>query len=147
MSVGRPLGPINIRDTYQRHRMFGCMDASLRNIAQLWDHTLLKNYQLFQTDRNLRPVWLDKSWQVLWNWNDHNQNHGIELHQDYCKTYSPRDPITSLSFGRGGVLTSGRWRCFDHGRRLPTGVFSRRICAANLGAVEAKWYKVVCMLA
>ena len=74
--------------------------------AKLWDATLMKNYSAFQ-NRDLRPVWLDKSWQVLWNWNDHNANHGIEPHSDLASTYSLRDPITSLSFGHGGVLTLG----------------------------------------
>ena len=67
----------------------------------------MKNYSAFQ-NRDLRPVWLDKSWQVLWNWNDHNANHGIEPHSDLSFTYSLVDPITSLSFGHGGVLTLGR---------------------------------------
>ena len=74
--------------------------------AKLWDATLLKNFETFQ-NRNLRPIWLDKSWQALWNWNDHNQGHGIDVHADVCSTYSRLDPITSLSFGRGGVLTLG----------------------------------------
>ena len=74
--------------------------------ARLWDDTLLKNYEKFQ-NRDLRPVWLDKSWQALWNWNDHNQGHGIDLHSDYSDTYSSLDPITSLSFGHGGALTLG----------------------------------------
>ena len=74
--------------------------------AKLWDATLLKNFEMFQ-NRNLRPIWLDKSWQALWNWNDHNQGHGIDVHADVCSTYSRLGPITSLSFGRGGVLTLG----------------------------------------
>ena len=74
--------------------------------ARLWDATLLRNYEEFQ-NRSLRPVWLDKSWQALWNWNDHNQGHGIDLHSDKSDTYSSLDPITSLSFGHGGVLTLG----------------------------------------
>ena len=44
-------------------------------------------------------------WQAVWNWNDHNQGHGIALHPDECDTYSSWDPITSFSFGHGGVLT------------------------------------------
>ena len=74
--------------------------------ARLWDATLLKNYEKFE-NRSLRLVWLDKSWQALWNWNDHTQGHGIDLHSDYSDTYSRLDPITSLSTGRGGVLTLG----------------------------------------
>ena len=77
--------------------------------ANLWDATLMKNYSAFQ-NRDLRPVWLDKSWQVLWNWNDHNANHEIEPHSDLSFTYSLVDPITSLSFGHGGVLTLGTKR-------------------------------------
>ena len=72
--------------------------------AKLWDATLLKNFATFD-NRNLRPIWLDKSWQAVWNWNDRNQGHGIALHADACDTYSSLDPITSFSFGRGGVLT------------------------------------------
>ena len=66
----------------------------------------MKNYEAFQ-NRDLRPTWLDKSWQVLWNWNDHNKNHGISPHSDESATYSNVDPITSFSFGHGGVLTLG----------------------------------------
>ena len=73
---------------------------------KLWDATLMKNYEAFQ-NRDLRPTWLDKSWQVLWNWNDHNQGHSISPHSDESATYSFWDPITSFSFGHGGVLTLG----------------------------------------
>ena len=58
-------------------------------------------------NRTLRPIWLDMSWQALWNWNDHMQGHGIDLHSDASRTYRSLDPILSLSFGRGGVLTLG----------------------------------------
>ena len=72
--------------------------------AKLWDATLLKNFDAFQ-DRALRPIWQNKSWQAVWNWNDRNQGHGIALHADECTTYRSSGPITSFSFGRGGVLT------------------------------------------
>lgn len=71
--------------------------------AKLFDATLHRNFQAFGTA--VEPVWFRKSWQVVWNLNDDNQNHGIEPHADVCRTYSPGDPITSFSFGRGGVLT------------------------------------------
>ena len=80
------------------------MWAAGDRLAELWDATLLKNFKMFK-DSKQRPIWLDKSWQAVWNWNDHNQGHGIHLHQDICDTYSSSDPITSFSFGRGGVLT------------------------------------------
>ena len=35
------------------------------------------------------------------------QGHGIDLHSDASRTYRSLDPILSLSFGRGGVLTLG----------------------------------------
>ena len=99
--------------------------------AKLWDATLLKNFEM-SPNRNLRPTWLDKSWQAVWNWNDHLQGHGIELHADECATYCSRGPITSFSFGRGGVLTivplqrktsdknvvSREWRCFGDVRQV-----------------------------
>ena len=66
----------------------------------------MKNYEAFR-NRDLRPTWLDKSWQVVWNWNDHNQGHSISPHSDESSTYSFGDPITSFSFGHGGVLTLG----------------------------------------
>ena len=44
---------------------------------------------------------------MLWNWNDHNQNYGINPHPDKSATYSSVDPTTSFSFGHGGVLTLG----------------------------------------
>ena len=57
-------------------------------------------------NRTLRPVFGWRS-RALWNWNDHNQGHSIDLHADERTTYRSSDPILSLSFGRGGVLTLG----------------------------------------
>eukprot|EP00435_Cladocopium_sp_Y103_P036203 s1794_g9.t1 len=37
--------------------------------------------------------------------NNHNEKHHIDPHQDLSKTYWHGDPITSFSFGHGGVLT------------------------------------------
>ena len=92
-------------DAHQKHvPTSSAVWQSGSRFAKLWDATLMKNFEAFQ-NRDPRPIWLDKSWQVLWNWNDHNANHGIELHSDICGTYSCVDPIASLSFGRGGVLT------------------------------------------
>ena len=62
------------------------------------------NFGKFQ-NQHQRPIWLDKSWQAVWKWNDYLQGHGIQLHADECATYCSRDPITSFSFGRGGLLT------------------------------------------
>jgi len=56
-----------------------------RNFARLWDATLLSNFACFE-NRDVRPVWLHKSWQALWNWNDHMQGHSIDPHVDYAKT-------------------------------------------------------------
>eukprot|EP00438_Fugacium_kawagutii_P030131 Skav207857 [mRNA] locus=scaffold3511:13879:14532:+ [translate_table: standard] len=74
--------------------------------AKIWDATLVRNYDMFRS-REFRPIWLDIAWQVFWNWNEHNQGHGIEPHPDESELYSWLDPITSLSFGHGGVLTLG----------------------------------------
>ena len=94
-------------DAHQKHvPTSSAMWQAGRRFAKLWDATLMKNYEAFQ-NRDLRPTWLDKSWQVLWNWNDHNKNHGISPHSDASATYSNVDPITSFSFGHGGVLTLG----------------------------------------
>ena len=72
--------------------------------VKVWNATLSEHYEHLYP----RPVWLDKSWQVVWNWTDRNQIHGIPLHHDKCGTYNSRDPITSLSFHHGGgVLTLG----------------------------------------
>ena len=94
-------------DAHQKHvPTSSAMWQAGSRFEKLWDATLMKNYEAFQ-NRDLRPTWLDKSWQVLWNWNDHNQNHGISPHSDASATYSNVDPITSFSFGHGGVLTLG----------------------------------------
>ena len=94
-------------DAHQKHvPTSSAMWKAGSRFEKLWDATLMKNYEAFQ-NRDLRPTWLDKSWQVLWNWNDHNQNHGISPHSDESATYSNVDPITSFSFGHGGVLTLG----------------------------------------
>ena len=94
-------------DAHQKHvPTSSSMWNAGNRFEKLWDATLMKNYAAFQ-NRDMRPIWLDKPWQVLWNWNDHNQNHGISPHSDESFTYSNVDPITSLSFGHGGVLTLG----------------------------------------
>ena len=94
-------------DAHQKHvPTSSAMWQAGSRFEKLWAATLMKNYEAFQ-NRDLRPTWLDKSWQVLWNWNDHNQNHGISPHSDASATYSNVDPITSFSFGHGGVLTLG----------------------------------------
>ena len=94
-------------DAHQKHvPTSSAMWKAGSRFEKLWDATLMKNYEAFQ-NRDLRPTWLDKSWQVLWNWNDHNKNHGIIPHSDESATYSNVDPITSFSFVHGGVLTLG----------------------------------------
>ena len=100
-------------DAHQKHvPTSSAMWNAGSRFEKLWDATLMKNYEAFQ-NRDLRPTWLDKSWQVLWNWNDHNKNHGISPHSDASATYSNVDPITSFSFGHGGVLTLGPKRSSD----------------------------------
>lgn len=92
-------------DAHQKH-VQTCSDVWTAGgrFAKLWEATLLENSKIFGK-QTARPIWLDKTWQAVWNWNDHNQGHGIVLHADESETYSSLDPITSLSFGRGGVLT------------------------------------------
>ena len=70
---------------------------------KLRDATLSENWKQFGGKDH--PVWLEESWQALWNWNGHNQNHGISQHRDRWHTYSPGDPIASFSCGCGGSLT------------------------------------------
>ena len=94
-------------DAHQKHvQTSSSMWKAGDRFAQLWDATLLQNFKMFRK-RTPRPIWLDKTWQAVRNWNDHNQGHGIALHADECSTYTSSDPITSLSFGCGGVLTLG----------------------------------------
>ena len=69
--------------------------------GELLDQILKTNFAGIQA---MRPSWLMKTWQAVWNSNDHNQGNGIEPHSDFCQTYVFGDPITSFSFGRGGVL-------------------------------------------
>ena len=71
---------------------------------KIMEETLKKNFDMFGT-LDVLPAWLMKTWQVVWNSNDHNEGHGIEAHSDKTETYHWFDPITSFSFGRGGVLT------------------------------------------
>ena len=92
-------------DSHQKHVPTASdMWPSGERFAKLWNVTLQKNFESFG-DWRKRPIWLDKMWQAVWNWNDHNQGHGIALHADECDTYSSSDPITSFFFGHGGVLT------------------------------------------
>ena len=107
-----PLGLITITNKYQPHRRCGRLGRPSRNYGM---RRCCRTMSSIRTEEYIRPMWLDKCWQVLWNWNDHNQNHGIALHHDTYQTYKGTDPITSLSFGRGGVLTLG-----THIGRAPT---------------------------
>ena len=92
-------------DSHQKHVPTSSdMWRSGERFAKLWNVILQKNFESFG-DWRKRPIWLDKMWQAVWNCNDHNQGHGIALNEDECKTYSSLDPITSFSFGHGGVLT------------------------------------------
>ena len=95
-------------DAHQKHvPTSSAMWKAGSRFEKLWDATLMKNYEAFQ-NRDLRPTWLDKSWQVLWNWNDHNKNHGISPHSDESATYSNVDPITSFSFGHASAKLQNR---------------------------------------
>ena len=80
--------------------------SSGKEFLKIWNAALARRYEYYFRRRD-RPVWLDKSWQLVWNWIDRNRDHGIALHPDNCDTYNSRDPITSLAFGHGGVLTLG----------------------------------------
>ena len=64
-------------DAHQKHVPTASdMWATGERFAKLWNVTLQKNFASFR-DRRQRPIWLDKTWQAVWNWNDHNQGHGI----------------------------------------------------------------------
>ena len=92
-------------DAHQWHipTSSGCWEAGAE-FHQLLDHTLAENFKEFGNTQQL-PAWMEKSWQVVFNKNNHNQGHGIDPHTDWYWTYQDGDPITSFSFGRGGILT------------------------------------------
>ena len=51
-------------DAHQKHvPTSSAMWKAGSRFEKLWDATLMKNYEAFQ-NRDLRPTWLDKSWQV-----------------------------------------------------------------------------------
>ena len=81
-----------------------CLWCAGREFATLLQETMQTNLREFGTQEQ-RPVWMDKSWEAVWNKNDHNRGHHIDPHVDRCSTYSSGDPITSFSFGCGGILT------------------------------------------
>ena len=68
-------------------------------------HVILQGNSASFGGHDILPVWFEKTWQVLWNRNEHNRDHGTSPHCDHCKTYSDTGPITSFSFGCGGILT------------------------------------------
>ena len=68
-------------------------------------HAILRGNSASFGGHDILPVWFEKTWQVLWNRNEHNRDHGTSPHCDHCKTYSDTGPITSFSFGCGGILT------------------------------------------
>jgi hypothetical protein len=66
-------------DAHQKHvPPSSAMWKAGSKFEKLWAATLMKNYEAFQ-NRDLRPTWLDKSWQALWNWKvlgEHCSQHG-----------------------------------------------------------------------
>ena len=102
--VGQALGLMRIINMCRLLQTCGSMAATLQRLWGL--QHCCQTLHAFQ-NRDVRPVWLHKSWQALWNWNDHMQGHGIDPHVDYAETYSSLDPIVSLSFGRGGCVDVG----------------------------------------
>ena len=104
---------------------------NLKNFLILFDATVRDNFDSFGT-KEVLPAWFERSWQALWNRNDHMQNHGVAPRSDQSSTYSYQDPITSFSFGHGGILvltpqTSGKGqknavsrgrRCFNYGWQI-----------------------------
>jgi hypothetical protein len=58
---------------------------------QRFDAILRENYESFG-GRDIVPVWFEKTWQVLWNKNDHNRDHGISPHCDYVRHIRIRTP-------------------------------------------------------
>ena len=51
-----------------------------------------------------KPAYLSKAFHALLNTYDLARGHAIEAHQDVSKNYSYIDPISSMSWGRTGVL-------------------------------------------
>ena len=126
-------------DTKQSHITTSCSQWEAgEQFESILDSVLTKNsYAICEEIHGSQPVWLQKAWHAVMNFNNHRENHGIDYHVDYSATYHPEDPIVSFSFGHGGVLTlrslSGKkrdnafprgWRCSHHGRAFP-----RRISA------------------
>ena len=69
------------------------------------DSVVQKNHQdSGNTNAQQQPVWLRKTWSAVMNYNDHKENHSIDYHADLSAWYDAGDPITSFSFGQGGVL-------------------------------------------
>ena len=97
--VGRALGLMRTRNMCRPHQTCGLLVRGLQNYGMLHYR---RTWHRFVTGGSGPSAWTRCGRQ--WNWNDHNQGHGIALHPDACDTYSSSDPITSFSFGHGGVL-------------------------------------------
>ena len=49
-----------------------------------------------------KPGYREKAFHLVLN--KYHRNDSIDLHQDKSTTYDARNPITSLSYGRGAIL-------------------------------------------
>ena len=94
-------------DTKQSHITTSCSQWEAgEQFESILDSVLTKNsYAICEEIHGSQPVWLQKAWHAVMNFNNHRENHGIDYHVDYSATYHPEDPIVSFSFGHGGVLT------------------------------------------
>ena len=80
--VGRALGLMRIINMCRLVPACGTMTANLRDYGMQHCWKTLHPLRIEMCG----PVWLHRSWQALWNWNDHMQGHSIDPHVDYAET-------------------------------------------------------------
>jgi hypothetical protein len=79
--------------------------------ASLLEGTMRQNFQVMCQDQSngsvvelQEPAYLRMAWHAVLNANDHSLGNSIDAHHDGWSTYRFQDPITSCSYGHGGVL-------------------------------------------
>ena len=66
---------------------------------------LMQNFepQEIQWNQENKGGYYKKAFHLVLNY--YNYDDGLDPHLDFSKTYDPKNPIASLSYGRGSILT------------------------------------------
>ena len=85
------------------HQKTHCTGSSSTSATIQMDKMLMNKFQSRQQWAHNQSGYHEKAFHIVLN--RYNRDDGIGPHHDISKTYDARNPITSLSYGRGSILT------------------------------------------